>query len=96
MFDNLRITRQAADPNVGDRFVATDDRKYTEGVRKGVHHIEVMYEITDLKHNGFEAKVVEVVAESDRPTFAGTPEGISMAWFGWDNSLRNGRVRAVS
>lgn len=96
MFDTLRTTRQETDPDVGDRFVATDHRKYTEDGQKGVHHTEVMYEVTALTHNGFEAKAVEVMAESGRPSFAATPESTRMAWFGWDNAVTQGRVRVVS
>lgn len=96
MFDTLRTTRQGTDPDVGDRFVETDDRKYTEDGRKGVHHTQVMYEVTAMTHNGFKARVVEVVAESGRPSFAATPQSTSMAWFGWDNAVTHGRVRVVS
>jgi hypothetical protein len=96
MFDNLRMTTQAGDPSVGDRFISTDDRTYTEAGVKGVHHTEVMYEITELTDRGFEAKAVEVVAESGRPEFASTPRSTSMAWFGWDNGIAKGRIRLVT
>ena len=95
MFDNLRTARQDSDPNVGDRFIAINDRKFTEGGVKGIHHTEVMYEVTELTHNGFEAVAVKVVAETGRPTFAGTPQGTSMAWFGWDAAVKRGDVKVV-
>ena len=100
MFDNLRTTRQDTDPNVGDRFVESVDRTYTENGSKGIHHTEVMYEVTALTHNGFDARGVEVIAESGRPSFAGKrypadTSTVSMVWFGWDAAVKRGDVKSV-
>jgi len=81
--------------NIGTRFIKSAERPYTEDGAKGLHCTEVMYEVTSTDRGGFEAKAVEVVSESGRPSFAGNPLGVSMAWFGWEAALARGDVREV-
>jgi hypothetical protein len=80
---------------VGDQFTRTDARPYTENGTKGVHDTTVLCEIVSTDERGFQYKVVKMIRESGRPSFAGTPTGGTMAWFGWDAALAKGRVEVV-
>lgn len=92
------LAQRARRLDVGDRFVRTDDRSYTdEAGRSGTHHTEVEYEVTSTDVNGFEANAVRVVAESGRPDFVNSfdPVGTSVAWFGWEAALTRGSDRPI-
>lgn len=77
---------------VGDRFTETDMRPYTEGGERRTHVYTLVYEVVSTDEVGFKYRTVEVVAEEGRPAFGGTPVGGSMAWFGLDAALTQGRI----
>lgn len=82
---------------IGDRFVETDSRPYTEadGTR-GVHETTLLMEVTGISKVGFTYRRIDILAESGRPSFCGEPTTLgSMAWFGWFAAVDKGRVRCV-
>lgn len=78
---------------IGARFMRTDSLPYTENGAKGIHATTTLCEVTSTDRVGFRYSVVEVLAESGRPSFAGTPTGGSMAWFGFDAAIARGDVK---
>lgn len=60
-----------ADVMVGDRFIHKTRLPYRDGDVSGVHHIVAVVEVTKVEGLQAEYKVVEVVMESGKPSFAG-------------------------
>lgn len=81
--------------SIGDQFVATDSRKYTDrDGTSGIHQTSVLMEVTAITDQSFDYRSVEVLHEAGRPSFSeGPSHGGTMAWFGLDNAIAKGRVR---
>ena len=81
--------------STGTRFTKNDERPYRLNGERHYHRQTLLAEVTSTDEVGFEYRIVEVLAEENRPEFAGTPTGGSMAWFGWDAALGRGDVKVV-
>ena len=67
----------------------------TETGAKVVHTWTTKNTVTAVDGVGFTYKVTEVVAEANRPEFAGTPTGGTMAWFALPLYIARGTLRIV-
>jgi hypothetical protein len=82
---------------IGTRFTRRSERTYREDGERKVFAQTVLAEVVSIDAVGFEWRVVEVLAETDRPGFDqdSRPTGGSTAWFGWDAAVARGDVKVV-
>lgn len=84
-------------PAVGTRFTRTDSRPWHDGSTRGVHTYTDLCEILSVEPGGIAYAVIQTIAESGRPPFAGNARRAqgSFAAFGWRKALEDGRVVVV-
>ena len=68
---------------------------YIEAGAKVVHAWTIKGTVIAVDGAGFTYEVTEVVAEANRPEFAGTPTGGTMAWFALPLNIARGTLRIV-
>ena len=78
---------------VGTIIEMDQERAYTEAGVKAVHTWTVRGRVTEVDATGFTYEVAEVVAEANRPTFASTPTGGTVAWFALPLYIDRGTLR---
>jgi hypothetical protein len=80
-------------PEVGTQFVYRYDRPWLCDGNRMNHRYEILMVVASVDDRTLLAETVEVLAESNRPTFAcNAPHKASFADFGWSNAIANGQV----
>lgn len=79
---------------VGDIYEADVEKPYTdEAGTKKVHTFTRVCEVTETNDVGLTYRVVEVLNEQNRPSFAGAVSGGTLAWFAVPLHIARGTMR---
>jgi hypothetical protein len=78
---------------IGSRFEMDEALPYTVDGQKRTHTYTKECRVVAADEAGFTYDVVGVTNEQDRPDFAGTPKGGSVAWFALPFRVSKGTLR---